>query len=382
MRSHRFPTLVLATATLISTILPTEPAGAQLVDDTTPWWLWAESWSGPFSSSTKFDTTGSLQVKEDRTTWGTLQFDHKQAEGCEATWTGSNSAQNKFTSSGSLSLSSEAGVAQSGSDSSDGGQFELSPDSHLKISMETGGYDLHLTAATDASVPGSVRSETEVNTSGVRLGVVDSWETVDVEFDVQARPRMPTEVGPLDDSVVDESRVGGGFYRDVFRWSLLPFHETDRWWAEYVDLLELQRADHMTMWKEIRAACEEETISGSPCRAADSALVDMDDWIARLGSDCDRILRKLLNAKCPGFAVGMRRSGRWDYEDAVCSSPAKTCDVIHRHVWDHFDAKATGELLVTYRRLPGHLQCLYNFEDFSTIAVISRPDFWSRLLGQ
>ena len=105
--------------------------------------------------------------------------------------------------------------------------------------------------------------------------------------------------------------------------------------------------------------------------------------MARLTDDCRRILGMLLNSECDGFARGMRATPRsWQYENAVCTDPAKTCDVIHRSIYDYFDDRATGDLTVTYRRLPNHLQCLYSMDDFEKIAVLGSTDWLSQALGQ
>ena len=121
----------------------------------------------------------------------------------------------------------------------------------------------------------------------------------------------------------------------------------------------------------------------TPCRAARAALEDVDRRVSRLADDCRRVLEKLVNIECPGFSRGMRATQRhWQYENAVCSDPAITCDVIHRHVFDYFDTDITGDLLVTYRRLPNHLQCMYDYDEFEKIAILSSTDWVGKLLGQ
>jgi hypothetical protein len=263
----------------------------------------------------------------------------------------------------------------------DGG-FALADESSLLFSLEQGSYELYLTAAEGAVVSGYDKREARANLAGARSGFkISDADLVDVEFYELAQKSIPKTTGILENAVKEEQKGAGGVYKKSFEWALELKHDRDQWWRDYVDLLEAQRGRRTEMWRDIQAKCSAGEVSGSPCRAADSALRNMDDWIARLGADCDRVLGKLLTAQCPGFAKGMRRQGRWDFEDAVCESPAATCEVVHNHLQDFFDSGPTGDVLVTYRRLPLHLHCLYTYEEFEKIAVITRPGFWSKALS-
>ena len=388
MRSLSPAGLLKTGAVLIIVVLcGTQTCNSQvLVDDLTPWWLWADSWHGEFSYEE--ETKAAAYLDQSSNVTGTLVLDKKEISGCTVTWVGEkpNRATIKEYAEGRMEEQTEVANIRGGTSSSAAGIFRLSPNSGLSFSMENKGYRIYLTADNGATVKGSFQVDAAVDSSGVHQETSrDSADDEVVEFSDTAYKPIPQTPGVLDDQLVEEQGGGDLSYRHELHWVLQPRHDIDHWSAEYTEFLELQRKSFIERQQSIidDFDCDGEGSGKIYCRAARSALENVDRRVARLTDDCRRILGKLLNNECEGFARGMRATSRaWQYEHAVCTGPAMTCDVIHRTVLDYFDSGPTGDFVVTYRRFPNHMTCLYSFDEFEKIATMGSTDWFSQLLGQ
>ena len=357
-----------------------------LVDDLTPWWLWADSWRGEFSYIE--ETKAAHYVDQSSYVKGALVLDKREVKGCTVEWVGEQPNRATLVEHGEGRMNEQTEVAniRGSTSSSARGVFPLSPQSGLSFSMENRGYKIYLTAANDATVSGTFHVDAAVDASGVHQETRrnDADDEV-VEFADTAYKSIPESVGVLDDSLIEKHGGGDLSYRHELHWVLQPRHDIDRWAVEYTDFLELQRKTFIDRQQSIidDFDCDGENSGKVYCRAARMALENVDRRVARLTDDCRRILGKLLNNECPGFARGMRATGRaWQYEHAVCTSPAMTCDVIHRSAFDYFDSGPTGDFVVTYRRFPNYMTCLYTFDEFEEIATMGSTDWFSQALGQ
>ena len=376
----------LAIAVVGAAFFLTPQLEAQLVDDHTPWWLWPEVWTGEFEYDEELHVAGA--VNEIKRVTGVLLLDHKENEGCTASWVGSQKNAAFIDSKGAGKMDEQTEVARlhGQSSSSARGRFSLSARSGLTISIEKGAYRVLLSASPAAVVKGHSGATGAVDTSGFSLN--SGWQDdgkVSVDFDQRAYSSIPESLGFLEDGVIEEKGTGGAEFKSKFRWVMEPEHDIERWVRRYIDLLESERASFIEMNKDLleKMECDGGVFEGTPCRAARAALDNVDRRITRLADDCRRLLGNLVNIECDGFARGIRATPRaWQYEHAVCTDPAMTCDVIHRHVFDYFDSGNMGDLVVTYRRLPNHLLCMYDLDEFEMIASLSSTDWLGKLLGQ
>lgn len=361
-------------------------AEAQLVDDDTPWWLWPEVWTGEFELDESVSVPG--MVNEETQVTGHLLLDRRKFKGCTTTWSGSQGNFAEITSQGSGRMDEQTEVArlQGRASSSAKGRFPLADHSGLAISLEKGTYRVHVSARDGAVVEGSAGATGAVDTMGFSQST--GWEDrgkVLVEFDEKGYSPIPDSIGVLEDVEIAGAGTSDAGFTSKFSWVFQPEHDFERWVRAYIDLLESERKSFVERHQEFleKMDCDGGMFDPAPCRAARAALDDVDRRITRLADDCRRVLEKLVSIECPGFARGMRATPRsWQYENAVCASPAKTCDVIHRHLFDYFDTDFTGDLLVTYRRLPNHLLCMYDYDEFEEVAILSSTDWLGKLLGQ
>lgn len=376
--------LVVAAAMVVFIFSPC--AEAQLVEDHSPWWLWPEVWTGEFEFHETLRVPG--MVNEETLVKGHLLLDKKLIEGCTATWVGSERNFAVIDSEGTGKMDEQTEVARlhGSSSSSAHGSFPLAEHAGLAISLEKGAYRVHVSARDGAAVEGSAGATGAVDTMGSTMST--GWEDhgeVLVEFDEKGYSPIPDAIGVLEDGELTEMGGSDAGLTSKFRWVFQPEHDIEKWVREYIEVLESERASFVEKHQQFldKMDCDGGMFDPIPCRAARAALDDVDRRITRLADDCRRVLEKLVNIECPGFSRGMRATPRdWQYENAVCTSPAKTCDVIHRHVFDYFDSELTGDLLVTYRRFPNHLQCMYDYEEFEQVAILSSTDWLGQLLGQ
>jgi hypothetical protein len=373
-------------ATLVAVFVFAPWANAQQVDDHTPWWLWPEVWTGEFEYDETVNVSGL--ANEDTRVTGLLLLDKKKTVGCTATWVGvqPNIATIESQGSGQMNEQTEVARLHGRSWSSASGRFPLAAGSGLAISLEQGAYKVLLFAADGAAVEGSSGATGAVDSAGISqsTGWKDRGEAV-VEFEKKAYSPIPETIGVLENGALEEKGTNDAGFTSKFRWVFQPEHDVEAWVSRYVGMLESERASFIEMHREFleKMDCDGGLFESTPCRACRAALEDVDRRITRLADDCRRVLEKLVNIECPGFSKGMKATPRdWQYENAVCTDPAKTCDVIHRHVFDYFDTEATGDLLSTYRRLPSHLQCMYDLDEFEKIATLSSTDWVGKLLGQ
>jgi hypothetical protein len=372
-------------ALLAAAFVVVPPVSAQLVDDHSPWWLWADRWKGDFSYEEETHATDLVDASSKVN--GTLVLDHKEIEGCTAKWVGKHGNKAKIDSQAVGGMDEQNDVARlhGTSTSSAKGSFPLSPRSGLSISMEKGAYKVSVAASASAKVKGSSGVTAGVDMSGYsqKTGWQDGGE-VEVGFDQKGYAKVPENRGPLEDKVSEEQGASDASYRSEFRWSLTPEHDIEMWVYRYTGLLENQRKSFIDMHQSFLEAndCTGGLLDSTPCRAARSALEKTDRRIATLADDCRRVLEKLLKSECGGFARAMRATSRaWQYEHAVCTDPAMTCDVIHQHLYDFFDTGPTGDDTVTYGRLPSHLKCLYARDEFDEVATLGSTSWLSKALG-
>ena len=373
-------------AAVVAVVILTPRAEAQLVDDDAPWWLWPEVWTGEF----EFDETVRVpgMVNEETLVKGHLLLDKKLVEGCTSSWVGSaeNYAVIESQGAGKLDEQTEVARIHGRASSSARGRFPLADHSGLAISLEKGSYRVHLSARDGAVVEGSAGATGAVDTTGFSQST--GWEDhgkVLVEFDEKGYSPIPDTIGVLENGELAGAGASDAGFTSKFRWVLQPEHDIEKWVSTYIELLESERSSFIEKHEDFleKMDCDGGMFDPIPCRAARAALDDVDRRIATLADDCRRVLEMLVNIECPGFSQGMRATPRnWQFESAVCTDPARTCDVIHRHLFDFFDAGATGDLLVTYRRLPNHLQCMYDYDDFNRVASLSSTDWLGQLLGQ
>jgi len=365
--------------------LVARPVGAQLVDDHTPWWLWADRWKGDFSYEEETHATdlvdASSRVK------GGLVLDHKEVEGCTVTWVGkqNNTATIDSQAVGGMDEENEVARLHGTSSTTAKGSFPLSPRSGLSISMEKGAYKVSVAASATAKVKGSSGVTAGVDMTGYsqKTGWSDAGD-VEVGFEQKAYKEIPEDRGAIEDAVSEQQGASDASYRSELRWSLTPEHDVEMWVYRYTSLLENERKSFIDMHREFleKLDCEGGFFESTPCRAARAALDNVDRRMARLADDCRRILGKLLDSECSGFARAMRATSRaWQFEHAVCTDPGMTCDVIHRHLFDYFDSGPTGDDTVTYGRLPSHLQCLYTRGEFDKVATLGSTSWLSKALG-
>lgn len=376
--------MVVAASAIVFMFIPC--AEAQLVDDDTPWWLWPEVWTGEFELDESLNVPGL--ANEETLVKGQLLLDRKQVDGCTTTWVGSgqNFALIESQGSGRMDEQNEVARLHGSASSSAHGRFPLADHSGLAISLEKGTYRVHVSARDGAVVEGSAGATGAVDTIGFSQSA--GWEDrgkVLVGFDEKGYSPIPDSIGVLEDVEITEAGTGDGGFTSKFSWVFQPEHDLEKWVSRYVGLLESERASFVQKHEDFleKMDCDGGMFDPAPCRAARAALDDVDRRIARLADDCRRVLEKLVSIECPGFSKGIRATPRnWQYENAVCASPAKTCDVIHRHLFDYFDSDFTGDLLVTYRRLPNHLLCMYDYGEFEEVAILSSTDWLGKLLGQ
>lgn len=366
-------------------------AAEQLVDDHSPWWLWADRWQGTLSYDEKMIAPKALDSST--RVRSQLVFEKRTANGCTVTWNGSEANSATIDSHTRGGFTEQNDVTKLGGQSSDSmrGRFSLSPDSSLEISLEQQEYAINLAAADDATVMSRSRTSSMVQMRGSAPMAVhqDNSGQDPVEFQKSVTALIPPNRGPLTRTLNEDRDPGGGAtHTERTSWSLEPEHDLRRWADDYAAILEAQRKSRREYWESVQKKCSDSTPkadrwSGQPCRTADAGIRSLDDRVARLQNDCVRILDKLVNRQCPGFAKGMEVAGKsWVYDHAACTGPAQTCELVHRLVFDYFDSKATGDLETTRRRLPQHLQCLYPSEkEFEPIATTGALGFWDKALG-
>ncbi len=352
------------------------------MDDHTPWWLWADRWKGDFAYEEETQATGFVEAST--AVSGNLVLDHREVEGCTVTWVGkqSNTATIDSRAVGGMDEQNEVTRLHGSSSSSLKGSFRLSPRSGLVISMERDAYKVSLSTAAGETVKGSSSMTAGVDMSGYsqETGWEDGGQS-EIGFAQEGSKKIPENRGPIEDRVGEQQGASDASYQSELRWVLEPEHDVEMWVYRYTGMLESNWKRFVEQQQATLARCEAGEFEGTPCRAARANLERSDERVARLADDCRRILEKLLRAECPGFARGMRRTiSAWSFEQAVCSSPATTCDVIHRHVWDHLDSTRTGDDIVHYNALPNHLHCLYTFDEFKNVALYSGVDFTSQAL--
>ncbi len=382
----RWELMATVVAAAVAVFMLTPLAEAQLVDDDAPWWLWPEIWTGEF----EFDETVHVpgMVNEETLVKGHLLLDKKLVEGCTSTWVGSTGNYAVIESQGAGKLDEQTEVARihGRASSSAYGRFPLADHSGLAISLEKGRYRVHLSAADGAEVEGSAGATGAVDTMGFSQST--GWEDrgkVLVEFDERGYSPIPDTIGVLENGELTQAGASDAGLTSKFRWVFQPEHDVEKWVSRYIEILESERSTFIEKHEDFleKMDCDGGMFDPIPCRAARAALDDVDRRITRLADDCRRVLENLVNIECPGFSRGMRATPRsWQYESAVCTDPAQTCDVIHRHVFDYFDSDFKGDLLVTYRRLPNHLSCMYDYDEFEQIAILSSTDWLGKLLGQ
>ena len=372
-------------AALAAAFVATPQLCAQLVDDHSPWWLWADRWQGQFSYEEETHATDFVDASS--SVKGTLELDHKEIEGCTATWVGKqpNSATIDSQEVGGMDERNEVARVHGTSHSSAKGSFRLSPRSGLSISLEKGDYRVSVSASATAKVKGSSGVTGAVDMTGYsqQTGWNDAGD-VEVGFEQKAYKDIPENRGPIADALSETQGVSDASYRSELRWSLAPEHDIEMWVYQYTNLLENERKSFIDMHQGFleKLDCDGGLFESTPCRAARAALDNADRRMARLADDCRRILGKLLNSECSGFARAMRATSRaWQFEHAVCTDPGMTCHVIHRHLYDNFDSGPTGDDIVTYGRLPTHLQCLYTKDEFDKVAALGSTDWLSKALG-